>query len=275
MASYYRRFVPHFSALAAPLTDLTKTRLPDPIQWTTETEEAFERLKEALCSEPVLVTPDFTKPLVVQTDASETGVGAVLSQLRNGEEHPITYVSRKLLPRERNYATVEKECLAIKWALGELKYYLLGRHFTLVTDHAPLVWMSRNKENNARVTRWFLSLQPYAFRVVHRSGAAHGNANAMSRRDALGSWSGPPPRSDLRGGVCGSRRGRPRGIIMEGRYYPVPPQGGAHRIEAWTTPNPNHPHPVHLRRLTSPAARTNQEMRPRLQREKENKRTGE
>jgi len=99
LASYYRRFVPHFSALAAPLTDLTKNRLPNRILWTTETEEAFGRLKEVLCSEPVLVTPDFTQPLVVQTDASETRVGAVLSQLPNGEEHPITYISRKLLPQ--------------------------------------------------------------------------------------------------------------------------------------------------------------------------------
>jgi len=71
------------------------------------------------------------------------------------------FISRKLLPREQKYSTVEKECLAIKWALEELKYYVLGRYFTLVTDHAPLVWMSKNKENNGRVTRWFLSLQPY------------------------------------------------------------------------------------------------------------------
>jgi len=98
---------------------------------------------------------------------------------------------------------VEKECLAIKWAREELKYYVLGRHFTLVTDHAPLVWMSRNKENNGRVTRWFLALQPYAFIVVHRSGAAHGNA------DALGSWIAPPSRSELRRGCVAARGERP------------------------------------------------------------------
>ena len=163
----------------------------------------------------MLVTPDFTKPMVVQTDASETGVGAVLSQLHEGEEHPIIYISRKLLQREQKYSTVEKECLAIKWALETLKYYLLGRHFTLVTDHAPLVWMSRNKDSNARVTRWFLSLQPFAFSVVHRSGAAHGNADALSRRDALGSWTAPPSLSELRGRVCGRRQG---GVVIEGRY---------------------------------------------------------
>ena len=114
-------------------------------------------------------------------------VGAVLTQLQEGEEHPVMYISRKLLPREQRYSTVEKECLAIKWALETLKYYLLRRHFTLVSDYAPLVWMSRNKDSNAWVSRWFLSLQPFAFSVVHRSGAAHGNANALSRRNALGS----------------------------------------------------------------------------------------
>ena len=125
-------------------------------------EKAFQDQKGALCSGPMLVTPDFSKPLVVQTDVSKTGVGAVLSQLHEGEENPVVHISRKLFPREQRYSTVENECIVIKWTLETLKYYLLGRHFTLVTDHAPLVWMSRNKDSNARVTRWFLSLQPFA-----------------------------------------------------------------------------------------------------------------
>ena len=190
--------------------------------WTPEVERAFLALKDALCSDAVLVTPDFSLPLVVQTDASETGVGAVLSQLREGEEHPITFISRKLLPREKNYSTVEKECLAIKWAVDKLKYYLLGRQFTLVTDHAPLVWMARNKDTNARVTRWFLALQPYEYSVTHRPGAAHGNADALSRWDALSCWTAPPTGSELRGGVCGARRvkvrGRVCGQVVDGVY---------------------------------------------------------
>ena len=93
-----------------------------------------------------------------------------MSQIRAGEEHPITYVSRKLLPNERNYSTVEKEALAIKWCLEKLRYYLLGREFTLVTDHAPLKWMAGAKNTNAQVTRWFLTLQDFRFRVDHRPG---------------------------------------------------------------------------------------------------------
>jgi hypothetical protein len=139
------------------------------VTWTKE--KAFQDLKGALCSGPVLLTPDISKPLVCTT--FETRVDAVLSQLQEDEEHPVMYISRKLLPRERRYSTVEKECLAIKGALETLK---------------PLVWMSRNKDSNARITCWFLSLQLFAFSVVHRSGATHGNVDALSRRDALGSW---------------------------------------------------------------------------------------
>ncbi len=99
-------------------------------------------MKAALTSEPVLRAPDFNCPFLLQTDASDTGVGAVLSQVQDGEEHPVVYISRKLSTTEQRYAAVEKEALAVKWAVLELKYYLLGRKFTLVTDHAPLQWMA-------------------------------------------------------------------------------------------------------------------------------------
>ncbi len=144
-------------------------------------EEAFQRVKGALTSAPVLRAPDFSCPFLLQTDASNTGLGAVLSQIQEGEEHPVIYISRKLTPAERNYAAVEKEALAIKWAVLDLRYYLLGRKFTLVTDHAPLQWMARAKDTNARVTRWFLALQDFHFVVRHRAGAANANADGLSR----------------------------------------------------------------------------------------------
>ena len=150
------------------------------MKWTNETEAAFSHLKEALCSHPILVTPDFQVSMVVQTDGCDMGLGNVLSQIHDGEEHPIMYISRKLVPRDKKYSIVEKECLAVKWALNTLKYYLLRTHFTLVTDHAPLVWMARVKNTNDQVTRWFLSLQRFSFSVVHRSGAKHGNEDALS-----------------------------------------------------------------------------------------------
>ncbi|KAL1282699.1 hypothetical protein QQF64_001502 [Cirrhinus molitorella] len=181
LAGYYRCFIPNFSSLASSLTDLTRKGQPEKVVWTEENEEAFRQIKRALTSEPLLRAPDFNRPFLVQTDASDAGLGAVLSQVQDGEEHPVVFISRKLTPAERKYAAVEKEALAIKWAVLELKYYLLGRRFTLLTDHAPLQWMSRAKETNARVTRWFLALQDFHFEVRHRAGAANANADGLSR----------------------------------------------------------------------------------------------
>nr|XP_055032771.1 uncharacterized protein LOC129421341 [Misgurnus anguillicaudatus] len=202
LAGYYRCFIPDFSSLASPLTDLTRKGQPEKVLWTAETETAFQRIKTALTSEPVLQAPDFNRPFLLQTDASDTGLGAVLSQGQASEEHPVIYISRKLTPAEQRYATVEREALAVKWAVLELRYYLLGRHFTLVTDHAPLQWMARAKDTNARVTRWFLALQDFNFTVQHRAGTANANADGLSRIWAAfaglsGSTPRPPPISPL------------------------------------------------------------------------------
>ncbi len=138
LAGYYRCFIPNFSSLSAPLKDLTRKGQPERMIWSPETEEAFHQIKRALTEEPVLRAPDFGCPFLLQTDASEAGLGAVLSQVQEGEEQPVLFISRKLTKAERNYATVEKEALAVKWAVLELRYYLLGRKFTLLTDHALL-----------------------------------------------------------------------------------------------------------------------------------------
>ena len=249
LMAYYQKFINNFSTIASPLYDLTSKGHPNRVIWSPEAEAAFQRLKEALCGEPVLRAPDFQRPFVLHTDASGTGLGAVLAQEFDGEEHPITYISRKLLKHERNYATVEKECLAIKWAIHHLRYYLWGRQFALVTDHAPLRWMSTSKDHNARVTRWFLELQDYKFTVEHRPGKSIPHADALSRRYEEELTSPSPGQGEgLRGGICGvsmttgrsagkhaprvreNQRGRvseetqqrqlKRGEVIEGRYIP-------------------------------------------------------
>ena len=155
------------------------------MKWDTRCEEAFHQLKQALCSSPVIHCPDFTKEFVLQTDASERGVGAVLSQRdEDGEEHPVAYFSRKLLPREERYSTVEKECLAIKLAVHMFRVYLLGRKFIIQTDHRSLEWLDCLKENNSRLCRWSLALQPFKFVVEHRKGSQNKNADALSRAPA-------------------------------------------------------------------------------------------
>ena len=109
LSGYYRRFIDGYASIAIPLTDLTKKCLPDKVLWTAECEKAFITLKRALCRSPVLANPDFSKEFILQTDVSNQGVGAVLSQVgEDGLEKPISYFSRKLLPREARYSTIEK-----------------------------------------------------------------------------------------------------------------------------------------------------------------------
>ena len=182
LTGYYRRFIPDYSSRAAPLTDLTRKSAPNTVKWSQQCNEAFETLKQCLCSGPVLRSPDFDKTFVLQTDASDRGVGAVLSQFGDdGEEHPIGYYSRKLLPREERYSTVEKECLAIRLAVAAFRVYLLGRKFVIQTDHRSLEWLERLKEGNPKLCRWSLALQPYEYTVEHRAGRANLNADALSR----------------------------------------------------------------------------------------------
>ncbi len=181
LAGYYRRFIPNYSELTSPLTDLTKKEAPDPVQWTELCQQALTKVKAALCGGPLLHSPNFDLPFLLQTDASDRGLGAVLFQVVGGEERPVLYLSRKLSKRETRYSTIEKECLAIRWAVLTLRYYLLGREFTLCLDHAPLQWLHRMKDTNARITRWYLALQPFKFKVVHRPGAQMAVADFLSR----------------------------------------------------------------------------------------------
>ncbi len=198
LAGYYRRFVPNFSDLTSPLTDLTKKEAPDPVQWTELCQQALTKVKAALCSGPLLHSPNFDLPFLLQTDASDRGLGAVLAQVVGGEERPVLYLSQKLSKRETRYSTVEKECLAIRWAVLTLRYYLLGREFTLCSDHAPLQWLHRMKDTNARITRWYLALQPFKFKVVHRPGVQMAVADFLSRNGGGGGAQA--------GGLTGLRR---------------------------------------------------------------------
>ena len=180
LAGWYRRFIPNFSERASPLSDLTRAAAPNRVVWTEQCESAFQDPKGAVCGDSVLLSPDFDRPFIVQTDASGVGLGAVLLQEVDGFRRPVAYISRKLVPRERRYSAVELECLAIKWALDSLRYHLLGRPFHLETDHRALQWLERMRDTNSRVTRWYLSLQPYRFTVTYRPGATNRVADFLS-----------------------------------------------------------------------------------------------
>ena len=106
-----------------------------------------------------MVEPD--KPYILQADASELGLGAVLSHVKDSEEHPVAFASRKLLPREKNYSVIQKECLAIMWSLQVFYVYLLGQRLTIETDHQPLSWLENMKNANQGMSRWALAVQPF------------------------------------------------------------------------------------------------------------------
>lgn len=190
LVGWYRRFIPNFSTRAAPLTDLTRKSGSTQLPWGAEQERAFLDLKQALCDDPVVQSPNFDLPFTVQTDASRVGLGAVLLQGEGVSQRPVAYVSRKLWPRETRYSAVELECLAVKWALDTFKYYLLGRDFTLETDHRALQWLHKMRDSNDRIARWALEMQPYRFIVQYRPGQINTVADFLSRHPDGGSLGG-------------------------------------------------------------------------------------
>jgi hypothetical protein len=179
LAGYYRRHVRNFSEIANPLTDLTKRDVP--FEWTDEHQQAFDMLKQILSTEPLLIYPDFTQPFIVACDASAKAIGAVLSQLKNGEERPIAYCSRQLNPVESKYSVTESELLAFIFATKQFRCYLYGRKFTVYTDHRALKWLLNLHDPSSRLTRWAIKLSEYDFNVEHRPNTRMRHADALSR----------------------------------------------------------------------------------------------
>eukprot|EP00731_Ephydatia_muelleri_P038701 Em0868g1a len=161
LANYYRRFVKDFALISKPLQRLTEKNAP--FEWTIGCQNAFDELRKRLVSSPVLAYPDYERRFILDTDASDVGIGAVLSQVSDcGSERVIAYASRSLTRPEQ-------------------RQYLLGREFTLRTDHGSLVWIRNFKEPEGQLARWLERLQEYNFTVVHRQGLRHCNVDALSR----------------------------------------------------------------------------------------------
>ena len=179
MSGFYRAFVEKYSCIAAPLNHLLKKDVP--FVWKDEQENAFQTLKSRLVSAPILCFPDFLKPFTVATDASYTGLGAVLLQERLGKLHPIAYASRSLKKAEKNYGVTELEGLAVVWALNHFREFILGYEVTICTDHRPLVGLFGNKNLTGKFARWLLTIQEFNPIFKYVPGKQNYIADALSR----------------------------------------------------------------------------------------------
>nr|XP_046272302.1 uncharacterized protein LOC124073826 [Scatophagus argus] len=182
LAGYYRGFCRNFAAIVSPLTDLlspTKDLL-----WDTNCELAFQSVKAFLSSSPVLSAPNFAVPFKLEVDASGTGAGAVLLQEdSSGIDHPVCYFSKKFSAAQRRYSTIEKEALAMLWALQHFEAYVgsTPQPVLVFTDHNPLVFLSRMYNHNQRLMRWALMAQNFNIEIRHKKGCDNVVADALSR----------------------------------------------------------------------------------------------
>lgn len=177
IAGYYHKFVKIFGVISKPLTNLLRKGVE--FVWTPEVHESFEQFKKALASAPVLALPDFTKPSVIETDASEIGIGAVLSQ----DKHPIAYMSKALGPRTRGLSTYEKECLAILLAIEHWRSYLQYAEFTILTDHKSLMNLTDQRLHTPWQQKAYTKLLGLQFKICYKKGIHNEAADARSRCD--------------------------------------------------------------------------------------------
>ena len=182
MTGFYRQFIQDYSEITQPLTDLLKKGVS--FKWTQERQDAFDTLKQCLISSPILAHPKQDGMFTVTTDASDTALGAVLSQKDQGTDYVISYASKKLNPTETRYHINEKEGMAIVWAVHKkFRRYLHGRQFKIITDSNTAISMIvKTTPHSARVARWVMILQEYNFTIEHRAGALNPVADALSRK---------------------------------------------------------------------------------------------
>ena len=176
---YYQRFIPNFADLATPSVPLTGKDVP--FVWDAGCSTTFSVLRASLMHTPILAFPTETRQYILDTDASNFGLGRVLSQIQNDVERVVAYCSRTLRPSQRRYCTTKREMLAAVAMCIQFRSYLRGAKFTLRMDHKSLVWLHRFKDTKGMMAWWLHALQQFQFSIIHRPGDDHGNADGLSR----------------------------------------------------------------------------------------------
>ena len=153
LTGFFQIYVPNYSELCTPLTDLLEKSLPNKVVWGERQEQAFQRLKTYLLGGPILKLPDLDKEFVLRTDASNYAIAGVLMQEHDSVLHPISFISKKLSDREFLFPVSEKECLAVVWSIQRFNKFLYGKKFILETDHKPLTILKLKDSSNPRLQR--------------------------------------------------------------------------------------------------------------------------
>ena len=183
LTSYCRKFIPDFAEMCKPLTEATKNKKSkySKITLDAEAKNAFVTLKERMSQQMILAFPSNNAEYVIQCDASNFCISGCLEQIKDAERRPINFFSRKLNKAELNYTVTEKECLAIVQTVKHYKHYLMGKKFTILTDHMSLKWLMGYKNPTGRLARWIFTLQMFNFEIKHIKGSENVMADALSR----------------------------------------------------------------------------------------------
>jgi len=182
MTNFYRQYIPNYSEIALPLTEMTKGTCPFKIKFEEKERAAFIKLKECLCNSVTLHTPIPDRPFIIRTDASDYAVGACLSQsTEEGVELPIAFASAKLTDVQTRWSTIEKEAFAVIFALQKFDVIVYGARIELFSDHNPLKYLVNCAPKSAKLTRWALSLSRYDIHVHHIKGVENVSADFLSR----------------------------------------------------------------------------------------------
>ena len=179
LAGYYRRYVKNFAAITGSLHALT--RKDSVFHWSANCQDAFDRLKMLLTTSPITAFPDFSQSFRLYTDASTTGLGAILAQVREGRKGIICCASQSLNQAEKTYPATKLECLAIVWAVAKFRSYLMAMPFEVFTDHHALQWLTTMRTGSALLHRWSAALEEYDFTVKHCPGKAQTHVDGLSR----------------------------------------------------------------------------------------------
>lgn len=219
LAGFYQKFIQNYSKIAAPISDLLKKN-PKKFVWTEAAEEAFQNLKSALISAPILTNPDFSCPFIIESDASDNAVGAALVQKIDGVTRVVAYFSKKLSSTQRKYASVEKECLGVLMAIEHFRHFVEGTKFKVVTDARSLLWLFTIgiESGNSKLLRWALKLQSYDIELEYRKGKLNVTADCLSRSlDAISTMD--PDYEDLIKQISRDPQSFPDFRVIDNRVY--------------------------------------------------------